>query len=262
MKVSIITSCFNRASTIRDTIESVLSQDYADIEYIVVDGASTDGTLEIINEYADRINRIISEKDNGMYDGINKGIKAATGDIVGLLHSDDIFYATDTISRIVYEMKRTSADYLYANGIFVLPTDLHYVVRNWKSGDYSKSKIWHGWLPLHTTVYVKKDIFENSGYYNEQYKIAADTDWQLTCLYSQSLKVTYLDEYVIRMRMGGASTSFKMSVRKWKEDYKAYRSHKLWGIIGVSFKIMHKIPQFFGGSFERTCKRLKLIVCF
>ena len=141
MKISIITSCFNREATIGQAIESVLSQDYPDIEYIVVDGASKDRSLEVINRYKDRISKIISEPDKGMYEGINKGIKAATGDIIGLLHSDDFLYAKDTISRMAQEFERTGADFVYGNGLFVDPDNTDKVIRNWMGGSYSKWKV-------------------------------------------------------------------------------------------------------------------------
>lgn len=256
MKVSIITSCFNREKTIRDSIESVLSQDYDNIEYIVIDGASKDHTMDIVNEYRDRISVIVSEKDNGMYEGINKGIRLATGDIIGLLHSDDVFYATDTISRIVNEFKRTHAEFVYGNGIFVSPSDMNYVVRNWQSGEYVKRKLACGWLPLHTTVYVKKDVFCKVGLYHEGYKISADSDWQLRCLYQNSLRVSYLDEYIIRMRMGGASTSFSKTMEKWREDIDLYHRMGLNPYISLTCKVLSKIPQFVIaklGRYARKC---------
>lgn len=144
MKVSIITSCFNREKTIAQAIESVLSQDYPNIEYIVVDGASKDNTLAIINRYTGRISHIISEPDKGMYEGINKGIRAATGDIIGLLHSDDFLYSTNTISRIVERFEETQADFIYGNGLFVDFDNTNKVVRNWIGGKYSKWKVRHG----------------------------------------------------------------------------------------------------------------------
>ena len=119
MKVSIITSCYNRVKTIRGAIESVLSQDYKDIEYIIVDGVSEDGTMDIVNEYRNQITRIISEPDRGMYEAINKGIRMAQGDVIGLMHSDDFFYDNHVVSRIVEKMKETGADFLYGNGLFV-----------------------------------------------------------------------------------------------------------------------------------------------
>ena len=175
MKVSIITSCFNRAATIRDAIESVLAQDYNAIEFIVVDGASTDGSLEIIREYEGRISTIISEPDHGMYEAINKGIRVATGDVIGLLHSDDFFYDNGVISRIVEHMKTTRADFLYGDGLFVNPDNTDKVVRNWIGGDYRLWKVRHGWLPLHPTCYIRREVMMRLGLYNESYKIAADS---------------------------------------------------------------------------------------
>lgn len=244
MKVSIITSCYNREQTIRDSIESVLSQDYDDIEYIVVDAASTDSTLSIINEYKDRISVIVSEPDNGMYEGINKGIRLATGDIVGLLHSDDVFYANDTITRVVHEFHRTNCEFTYGNGIFVNPNDMNTIVRDWISDQFIKKKVKRGWLPLHTTVFVKREVFEQSGLYNEKYKISADSDWLVRCLYMLNLKVSYIDEYIVRMRMGGASTSWKLTKKKWCEDLDLYHTYGLNPYISLTFKVISKIPQF------------------
>lgn len=131
MKVTIITSCYNRVKTIRGCIESVLAQDYPDIEYIVVDGASTDGSMDVINEYKDRIAKIISEPDHGMYEAINKGLRAATGDIVGLVHSDDFLFSNHTVSNIVKRFEETHADFLYGDGLFVDAVNTQKVVRNW-----------------------------------------------------------------------------------------------------------------------------------
>lgn len=255
MKVSIITSCFNREKTIRNSIESVLSQDYDNIEYIVIDGASTDSTLSIINEYRDRISVILSEPDKGMYEGINKGLRLATGDIVGLLHSDDEFYATDSISQIVNEFERTKSDFVYGNGIFVRPDDLNYVVRDWISGGYEQKKLKRGWLPLHTTVYIKREILNKVGYYDESYKISADSDWQLRCLYKNTLKVSYLNEYIIRMRMGGASTSFKKTMQKWREDLDLYHNMGLNPYLSLTCKVLSKIPQFIAAKMKNLKKK-------
>ena len=176
MKVSIITSCFNREATIKDAIESVISQNYPDIEYIVIDGASNDKSIEIIKQYQQHIAKFISEKDKGMYEAINKGIKQATGDIIGLVHSDDFLYSKDTITHIVQQFERTGADLIYGNGLFVDFYNTNKIIRNWKSGVYSKKKIRYGWLPLHPTVYIKKDCFQQLGLYDESFKIAADSD--------------------------------------------------------------------------------------
>lgn len=244
MKVSIITSCYNREATIRESIESVLYQVYDDIEYIIVDAKSTDKTLDIINEYKDRITTIISEPDNGMYEGINKGIKLATGDIIGLLHSDDVFYADDTISRIVNEIKRTKSQLVYGNGIFVKPSNMNHIMRDWISGQYIPSKITRGWLPLHTTVFAKRQVFDIVGFYDERYKISADSDWLIRCLYKANLKVAYINDYIVRMRMGGASTSFRLTKAKWKEDLDLYHRHGLNPFFSLTCKVLSKIPQF------------------
>ena len=251
MKISIVTSCWNRANSIANSIESVLSQDYADKEYIIVDGASTDNTMEVVNRYIDRIDSVTSEPDKGMYEGINKGLRKATGDIVGLLHSDDTFYATDILSRIAKEFERTDADLIYGNGIFVRANDTNYVVRDWISGGYERDRIVKGWLPLHTTVFIKRSVLETVGYYNESYKISADTDWLIRCLYKHSLKVAYLDDYIVRMKMGGASTSFKLMKHKWNEDLKVYKSNGLPQYISLSLKILSKVPQFVKAKMKR-----------
>ena len=244
MKVSIITSCFNRVATIRSAIESVLAQDYNDIEFIVVDGSSTDGSLDIIREYADRISIIISELDHGMYEAINKGIRVATGEIIGLLHSDDFFYDNGVIGRIVERMKRTHADFLYGDGLFVNPDDTNKVVRNWIGGGYRLWKVRHGWLPLHPTCYIRRDVMTRLGLYNESYKIAADSDLLVRYLLTGGLTVTYLNEYVVRMRMGGLSTDSAKRKKMWEEDIRVYVSHGLWPTLTKLEKMAWKVPQF------------------
>ncbi|MCI1646791.1 MAG: glycosyltransferase [Bacteroides sp.] len=249
MKVSIITSCYNREATIRNAIESVLAQDYPDIEYIIVDGASKDHSMEIVNEYRNRISKIISEPDHGMYEAINKGIRIATGDIIGLVHSDDMLYEKKTISHVVAEMERTAADFLYGNGIFVSSQDTTQIIRNWRGGHYSKRKIQNGWLPLHPTCYIKKKFLMKWGLYDESFKIAADTDLLVKLLYKENLRVSYLKEYIVRMRMGGLSTDRKKMKEKWNEDIRLYRNHGFNPYWALSLKIVSKIPQFIQAKF-------------
>ena len=244
MKVSIITSCFNRAATIRGAIESVLAQDYNNIEFIVVDGASTDGSLEIIREYEGRISTIISEPDHGMYEAINNGIRVAAGDVIGLLHSDDFFYDNGVISRIVKQMKTTRADFLYGDGLFVNPDNTDKVVRNWIGGDYRLWKVRHGWLPLHPTCYIRREVMMRLGLYNESYKIAADSELLVRYLMTGGLSVTYLKEYVVRMRMGGLSTDSAKRKKMWGEDIRVYSSHGLWPTLTKLEKMAWKVPQF------------------
>ena len=230
MRISIITSCYNRNATIRGAIESVLAQDYDNMEYIVVDGASTDGSLDVINEYSGRIGRIISEPDHGMYEAINKGIRAATGDVIGLVHSDD---------------------FVYADGIYVDENDINKVVRNWIGGRYSKWKVRHGWLPLHPTCYIRRDVMMRLGLYDESYKIAADTDLLVRYLLENDLKVHYMRRYVVRMRMGGLSTDNAKRKKMWDEDIRVYSSHhfKCPQITKVE-KMLWKVPQFISAKWK------------
>ena len=251
MKVSIITSCFNREKTIAQAIESVLSQDYPDIEYIVVDGASKDNTLAIINRYKGSISHIISEPDNGMYEGINKGIRATTGDIIGLLHSDDFLFSTNTISRIVKRFEETQADFIYGNGLFVDSDNTDKVVRNWLGGKYSKWKVRHGWLPLHPTCYIRKSCMDKWGLYDESYKIAADSDFLFRYLYEADLKVEYLNEYIVKMRMGGLSTDSKRRKMMWEEDIRMYKSHGMPPTLTKLEKMAWKVPQFISAKLKR-----------
>ncbi|MFR3186660.1 MAG: glycosyltransferase family 2 protein [Phocaeicola sp.] len=202
MKVTIITACYNRERTIRGCIERILAQDYPDIEYIVVDGASTDGSLSVIQEYKERIAKIISEPDKGMYEAINKGLRAATGEVVGLVHSDDFLFSPHTVSHIVERFRETHADFLYGDGLFVDADRTDKVVRNWIGGEYRLWKVRHGWLPLHPTS-LRREVMERKGLYNESYKIAADSDFLFRYLLGGELSVTYLCMGIYwRMRMG------------------------------------------------------------
>lgn len=250
MKVTIITSCYNREQTIRGCIESVLSQDYPDIEYIVVDGASKDNSLSIINEYKDKISKIISEPDHGMYEAINKGIRVATGDVIGLVHSDDFLFSNQTVSHIVQRFEETHADFLYGDGLFVNSENTDKVVRNWIGGTYRLWKVRHGWLPLHPTCYIRREVMERKGLYNESYKIAADSDFLFRYLLGGELSVTYLKEYIVRMRMGGLSTDSARRKQMWKEDIRLYQSHGMNPTITKVEKMMWKIPQFIGALFK------------
>jgi glycosyltransferase len=245
MTISLITACFNRSKTIERTIQSVLSQNYSNIEYIIIDGASTDGSIEIIKCYAGKIAHFHSDPDNNMYEAINKGIRLATGDVVGLLHSDDVFYATDVLTKIADAFKQHNVDIVYGNGIFVDKEEPQRTIRNWISGEYNRQKIKRGWLPLHPTVYAKRSVLEQCGLYNESYKIASDSDMLIKMLFINHFKVHYLREYIVKMCMGGVSTSFRSQLSKWKEDFLIFRFHKFNPYIALGGKILSKVPQFF-----------------
>lgn len=254
MRVSIITTCYNREKTIAQAIESVLSQDYPDIEYIVVDGGSTDNSFKIVRSYGSQICKAVSERDGGMYEAINKGIKMATGDIVGLLHSDDFLIHNHIISEIVERFKLTSADIVYGDGLFVDAHQTDKVIRDWRSGNYRRWKVRLGWLPLHPTVYIKRNAIEQYGLYNEKYQIAADSDFLVRYLYKADLKVEYLDKYVVRMRMGGLSTDSQKRKAMWKEDVEMFRKNGFWGVPEKILKMGWKVPQFVNAKLKREFK--------
>lgn len=243
MKISIITAVYNGKARVSDAIESVLKQDYTDIEYIVVDGGSTDGTLDVINKYGDKITTFVSEPDYGLYDALNKGIGLATGDYIGFVHADDMLYDSNVISKVVSKIKDTSCDIFYGDGIYVDATDKEKIIRNWVSGNYRKDKVKHGWLPLHPTVYIKKEVYMNNGLYDKSFKISGDTELLVRYLYKGDFNVAYLHDYIIKMRMGGMSTSVRHSRDKWSEDIRVYTSHGLSPLCVVR-KVLRKIPQF------------------
>ena len=255
MKISIITSCYNRVSTIRGAIESVLAQDYPDIEYIIVDGASTDGSVEVIRDaiegHEDRV-KFISEPDHGMYEAINKGIRMATGDYIGLVHSDDFLYSSHTISDIAKRLKETHADFLYGDGLFVNPENTDKVVRKWIGGTYRLWKVRHGWLPLHPTCYIRREVMEKLGGYDESYMIAADTDLLVRYLLDNHVKTDYLKKYIVRMRMGGMSTDNSRRAKMWKEDIRVYSSHGFKHVTLTKIeKMLWKVPQFVMAKFMK-----------
>ncbi len=250
MKVSIITTCYNREQTIRATIESVLRQSYPNVEYIVIDGASSDGSLRIIEEYRDRIEVIVSEADGGIYEALNKGLQLSSGDVVGMLHSDDIFYSDDTISNIVAQISILGADMLYGNGLFV--DSRGRVVRNWVSGEFDPSRLRYGWLPLHTTLFLRRRCLADLGLYDEGYRISADSDFLVRYLSNSNLIVAYYNNYIVKMRMGGASTDCHRLFEKWGEDLALYRSHGLNPLWALSCKVLSKIPQFISAKFIKN----------
>ncbi|MFV8336885.1 glycosyltransferase family 2 protein [Flavobacterium sp. RSP29] len=228
MRVTIITVCYNRVLTIEKSIQSVLAQKYPDIEYIIVDGNSTDGTKAIIASYGDRISQYISEPDKGMYDAINKGLQLSTGDVIGLMHSDDEFYDEDSISKIVASFEQDpKAEGVYGNGIYVSNDAEERLIRDRIGGDFSLNKIKSGWLPLHPTVYLKRSVVDKYGFYNLDFKIASDTEFLLRYLYQYKIKIRYLNAYIVKMRMGGMSTNASRALEVLYEDYKIYKYHGL-----------------------------------
>ncbi len=228
MKVSIITSCFNSEKTIEDTIQSVLSQTYPNIEYIIIDGKSTDKTLEIVNNQRDKITKVVSEEDNGIYDALNKGINLATGDIIGFLHSDDIFAHSNVIENVVKLFKETNTDAVYADLFYVDRKNTNKIIRNWKSGEYKYGVFLNGWMPPHPTVYIKKEVYNKLGFFNLDFKTAADYELMLRFFHKHKINLTYLKEVTVKMRVGGQSNvTLKNRINANKEDRKAWKINNL-----------------------------------
>ena len=217
------------------------------IEYILIDGASTDWTLDIISFLKDKINYFVSEKDNGIYDAMNKGIKVATGEIIGILNSDDFYSNNEVLSKVANIFEETDCDCLYGDLVYVDKGDARNIVRYWKSGKFSKKKLRMGWMLPHPTFFVKKEIYEKYGLYNIKLKTAADYEMILRLLHNDSIKVEYLPEILIKMRIGGESnSSFINRIKGNYEDNLAWDMNNLRKPPFIRFlKPLRKIKQFF-----------------
>lgn len=244
MKISIVTIVYNNKNSIAECIKSVLAQTYPEIEHVLVDGGSTDGTLEIIEKYKDDLGYFVSEKDNGLYDALNKGIQKCTGDVIGILHSDDFFYDRDTLKKVADTFEKTEADLVYAKGKYVDREDTTKIKRLYPAKDYKLKYLNFGWIPLHTTIYVKKEVFEKYGLYDLKYSIASDYDISLRWFRNDQIKKVFLDEWVVKMRLGGKSTTPALQKRKSAEDLKIIKKHGLKGKFTLACKIGRKIPQY------------------
>lgn len=203
--ISIITVTYNSDKTITDTIRSVLAQTYPNIEYIIIDGASDDGTDNIIKSFGDKINKYISEPDRGMYDAINKGFRIASGKVVGILNSDDVFYDNYVIEKVAESFSKNETDALFGDAIFVDPVKTTKIIRYYSSKNFKLSKFRFGYMPAHTSFYAKKELFERYGYYKTDYKIAADFELMLRFLLINKVSYKYLEFPFVVMRMGGIS---------------------------------------------------------
>jgi len=245
-KISVITTTYNSASTIEDTIKSVIEQDYPAIEYIIVDGLSTDNTLEIVNKYKNKLSKIISEKDTGIYDALNKGINEATGDIIALLHSDDFFIDKNVISKVVKAFEENNTDSVYGNLYYVNKDNTTKIVRKWVSGNYKHGMFVNGWMPPHPAFFVKKICYEKHGVFNLNFKSAADYELMLRFLHKHKISTSYINEYLVKMRVGGKSNaSVKNRIKANQEDRAA------WSVNGLNpmfytlmLKPLRKIIQF------------------
>lgn len=247
MKISIITATYNSASTLRDTLDSILIQTNKDYEVIVVDGKSKDNTLDIVKEYEKKFDgrmRWISEPDRGIYDAMNKGITMATGDVIGILNSDDFFTSDDVIETVVKEIKEVDA--VYGDIHFVKPENLTKCVRYYSSNNFRPWRMRFGFMPAHPSFYARKEVFEKYGLYSLEYKIAADYDMMVRLFCKHKISYKYIKKDFVTMRTGGMSTnSISHRLLLTKEDAMACRKHGLYSnVLLCSFKYITKIFEF------------------
>ncbi|MDQ7947343.1 MAG: glycosyltransferase family 2 protein [Pedobacter sp.] len=247
MKISVITVVYNAENYIKDCIESVVAQTYPAIEYIVVDGGSTDRTISIIGNYVQNIAHFVSEKDQGMYDALNKGMALATGDVIGILNADDMLAAPNVIEKIAQAFSRTQADAIYGNLNYVNVDPPYKIIRKWVSTPYTPRGIVMGWMPAHPTLYVKSEIFKKFGNYSLLYGTAADYELILRFLFKHRIRAMYLNELIVNMRVGGMSNAnYKQRYRAFLNDLKAIKTNGIpFAYVTVILKKLRKLPQFF-----------------
>ncbi len=245
LKISVITAVFNNRKTITNSIESALSQAGVNVELIVIDGGSSDGTLDILHGYGDRLAVLVSEPDNGIYDALNKGIQQATGEVVGFLHSDDIFESSAVLAKVAAAFRDPAVDAAYGDLVYVRYDDVNQVIRYWKSGPYDDAALSRGWMPPHPTFYVRRTLYERLGGFDTRYRIAADYDTVLRFLAVGKIRAAYIPEVLVRMRAGGISNrSLNTIVRKSLEDFDVLRRNRVGGVVTLFRKNLGKVSQF------------------
>ena len=245
IKISVVTAIFNSQDTLEQALASILSQSYPAVEMIVIDGASTDGSLDILERYRQYFGVLISESDGGIYDALNKGIKSATGDVIGFLHADDVLQNSEVLCKVAAAFSDPGVDAVYGDLVYVARNNIDNVLRYWRGGIYTDKSFQHGWMPPHPTFYVRRSIFERLGGFDTRYRIAADYDLVLRFLAVEKIRSIYIPEVMVRMRVGGISNqSLKSIVHKSLEDIVILRRNNLGGVWTLFIKNIRKINQF------------------
>ena len=246
MKVSIITAVYNGEETIQSAIDSVANQSYQDIEYIVIDGSSNDGTINILERNKKNIDTLISEEDGGIYHAMNKGVKLATGDIIGILNADDFYQDGTVVSEVVKQIEISNSEGVYGDLIYIDKKDMSKVVRYWRAGKYTHEDFLWGWMPPHPTVFLKKSIYERFGLFNTDFISAADYEFLLRIMYKHKIHLEYIPRVITRMRLGGKSNvTLENRLRANKEDFKAWKVNDLNPYFFTTFlKPIKKLKQF------------------
>ena len=248
VKISLVTATWNCAATVADCLASVAGQSYANREHVLIDGASRDDTLRVLQAHREQLAVLVSEPDRGIYDALNKGIARASGDVVGFLHADDVFAGPDVLARVAAVFADPTVSAVYGDLEYVRKDDVSQVVRHWQSSPFSRRRLEWGWMPPHPTLYVRREWYERIGGFDARYRIAADY-FSILCMFSQpDFKAVYLPEVLVKMRLGGASNrSLKAIIRKSSEDWRALRESRVGALGGVGaliWKNLSKLSQF------------------
>ncbi|MCE9681669.1 glycosyltransferase family 2 protein [Halomonas alkalisoli] len=245
LTISVITACFNSEETIGDAIATLKQQTWPAVEHVVVDGASKDGTVAIARNTLGDSDILISEPDQGIYDALNKGIAHASGEVVGFLHSDDLYAHDEVLSRVAACFADPAVGAVYGDLQYVQADKTERVIRHWKSGPFNRGKLKRGWMPPHPTFFMRRELYRELGGFDLAYRIAGDYDAMLRYLGSEKVKVVYLPEVLVKMRVGGASNgSLKQILHKSREDIAAMRNNGINPIVALPCKNLSKLPQF------------------
>ena len=248
MKVSLIVSTYNSKDFIKDCLDSILEQSYNNIEIIIIDGKSTDGTVEFLKSYCNLNSNIflVSEKDRGIYDALNKGVCKASGELIGFVHSDDFLVSSTIISEISKKIIKENLDGIYGDLHYVHKHNTNKIIRKWESCEFNRSLLKNGWMPAHPTFFLKKSVYEKHGLFDLNYSISSDYDFMLRVLLDETLKFGYLPKIIIKMRVGGISNRNISSIMKKSiEDYRVLKKNNVGGYITLIKKNLSKLKQFF-----------------
>jgi glycosyltransferase involved in cell wall biosynthesis len=246
MKISVITAVRNNRDTIAAALDSVLAQSHPDVELVVIDGASTDGTLDVLQQYASRLQVFISERDSGIYDALNKGLAHASGDVVGFLHADDLLADSSVLAVVAAAFTDNAIDGVYGDLQYVNKMQPGKIVRQWRSKPFDPALLARGWMPPHPTLYLRREVYSRFGMFDTSFRIAADYDFILRILVSGELCLQYLPHVLVKMRTGGTSNrSLRNLLHKSREDLRAIRRHHVGGLVTLLAKNLSKLPQFF-----------------
>ena len=244
LPISVITAVKNRASTLGGCLRSVQAQTWNDVEHIVVDGGSTDGTLGVLAASRAHLAKLICEPDRGVYDALNKGIRAATGEVIGFLHADDEFASPHALERVARAFDNPRVEAVYGDLVYVRRDDTSRVVRYWRAGGYTRAQMANGWMPPHPTFYLRRDVYGRFGSFDTRYKIAADYENMLRILWRGGVQAAYVPEVLVRMRTGGISNRLLHMFLKSREDYAALRANGIGAMHALVLKNVTKLPQF------------------